>query len=62
MNLDKAQLLENPKVTSKRRYTEQQLRVLLPGYSKAKYDAEKLIQKIDVAIANEKNFVRMIRH
>lgn len=56
MNLDKAQLLENPKVTSKRRYTEQQLRVLLPGYSKAKYDVEKLIQKIDVAIANEKKF------
>ncbi len=56
MNLDKAQLLENPKVTSKRRYTEQQLRALLPGYSKAKYDVEKLIQKIDVAIANEKKF------
>ncbi len=56
MKLNTTMLLENPKVTSKRRYTEQQLRTLLPGYSKAKYDVEKLVQKIDVAIANEKKF------
>lgn len=56
LQLDIDQLLKNPKVTSKRRYTEQKLRALLPGYSKAKYDVKKLVQKIDVAIANEKRF------
>ena len=56
MNLDMEQLLENPKVTSKRRYTEQQLRTLMPGFTKAKYDVNTLMQRIDKAISNEKQF------
>ena len=56
MNLDMEQLLENPKVTSKRRYTEQQLRALMPGFTKAKYDVDTLMQRIDKAIFNEKQF------
>ena len=35
--LDRDKLLENPQVTAKRRYTEHELRKLLPGYSKRKY-------------------------
>lgn len=56
MNLDMGKLLENPKVTSKRRYTEQQLRALMPGFTKAKYDVDALMQRIDKAILNEKQF------
>lgn len=56
MNLDMGKLLENPKVTSKRRYTEQQLRVLMPGFTKAKYNVAELMQRIDKAILNEKQF------
>ena len=56
MNLDTEQLLENPKVTSKRRYTEQQLRTLMPGFTKSKYDVDALMQRIDKAISNEKQF------
>lgn len=56
MNLDMGKLLENPKVTSKRRYTEQQLRVLMPGFTKAKYNVAELMQRIDKAILNEKRF------
>ena len=47
MNLDMGQLLENPKVTSKRRYTEQQLRALMPRFTKSKYDVDMLMQRID---------------
>lgn len=56
MNLDMGKLLENPKVTSKRRYTEQQLRVLMPGFTKAKYNVAELMQRIYKAILNEKRF------
>lgn len=54
--LDKDRLLKNPKVTTKRRYTEQELRQLLPGYSKGKYNADLLMNWVDKAVRNEKKF------
>ncbi len=58
--LDEKQLLENPLVTSKRRYTEQELRKRLPGYEKSKYNAIQLVKNLDLAIANEKKFCEEI--
>lgn len=55
-DLDKERLLENPKVTAKRRYAEDELRKISPGYRKNKYDAGKFMQRIDRAIENEKGF------
>lgn len=55
-SLDMAMLLENPKVSARRRYTEQELRKLLPGYSKSRYPVSTLMERIDRAIENEKNF------
>ena len=54
--LDRDKLLENPKVTAKRRYVEQELRKIYPGYKKASYRAEELVKAIDHAIDNEKKF------
>ncbi|MCI8298755.1 MAG: RloB domain-containing protein [Lachnospiraceae bacterium] len=55
-DLDEDKLLENPKITSKRRYVEHELRRFLPGYKKSSYRAEKLVKDIDLAINNEKEF------
>lgn len=54
--LDINKLLENSKVTSSRRYAECELRKLLPRYSKSKYSAYDLLSRIDMAIANEKDY------
>ena len=54
--LDEKQLLENPSVTSKRKYVEQELRRRLPGYQKANYDAAALVKNIDTAIQNESRY------
>lgn len=54
--LDTNKLLENPKVTSKRRYAEQELRRIYPKYKKSSYQAEELVGNIDKAIQNEKEF------
>lgn len=54
--LDDKQLPENPLVTSKRRYTEQELRNRLPKYEKSRYDALTLVKNIDIAIKNEKRY------
>ena len=54
--VDKNKLLENPKVTANRRYTEQELRRIWPGYKKSSYRAEELVREIDKAIENEKQF------
>lgn len=51
--LDRDKLLENPQVTAKRRYTEHELRKLLPGYSKGKYRVKKLMEKVKIAMKNE---------
>lgn len=55
-NLDRGKLLENPQVTSKRRYTEYELRKLLPGYSKGKYNADVLIKNLSLALCNAEKF------
>lgn len=55
-NLDRNKLLENPKVSARRRYTEQELRRLLPGYSKSRYAVMPLMDRIEKAILNEKEF------
>lgn len=54
--LDREKLLKNPKVTAKRRYVEQELRRLWPGYKKSSYRAEELVRNIDNAIDHEKGF------
>lgn len=54
--LDKEKLLENPKVTAKRRYAEDELRKIYPGYNKSSFHAEVLVKDIDKAIENEKKF------
>ena len=58
--LDEEQLLENQSVTSKRKYTEQELRMRMPNYKKSGYDAEMLVRKVDLAIQNEKKFCEEI--
>ena len=55
-SLENEKLLENPKVTAKRRYTENALRKIYPRYSKSSYNAEVLVKNIDKAIENEKRF------
>ena len=54
--LDKEKLLENPKITAKRRYAEDELHKIYPKYKKNSYDAEMLIKDVDKAIENEKQF------
>ena len=58
--LDKDKLLENPQVTAKRRYTEHELRKLLPGYSKGRYKADALIKQVRMAIKNEEKYCEEI--
>lgn len=53
MELDPELLLENPKVSSGRRYCEQELRKRIPKYSKSKYDAIGLVRNVEKAIRNE---------
>ena len=54
--LDEEKLLNNFKVTAKRRYAENELRKIWPGYNKSSYHSEKLVKNIDKAIENEKKF------
>ena len=55
-DLDEEKLLDNPKATAKRRYAENELRRIYPGYNKTFYHAEILVKNIDKAIENEKKF------
>lgn len=55
-DLDSEMLKNNPKITSCRRYCEQELRKRIPGFSKSKYDAAKLVQNLHKALENEKLF------
>lgn len=54
--LDLDKLLENSQITAKRRYAEHELRKLLPGYSKSNYNAEALMERVEMAIKNEEKF------
>lgn len=59
--LDRDKILNNPRVTTKRRYVEQELRRIWPGYKKSSYKAEELVRNIDKAINNEKQFCEDIK-
>jgi hypothetical protein len=58
LDYDRTLLLKNPKKTvkSKTRYLETLLNNLLSGYKKGKYDVNVLIEKIELAIEQEKEF------
>lgn len=57
--IDKEELLENKRASSKVRFVESELKKYFP-YNKNKYNAELLIEKIDLAIENEKKFCENI--
>ena len=61
IELDKERLRENPSVSAKRRYAEDELRRRIPGYRKSKYDALSLVRKIDTALLNQKFFCQDIK-
>ena len=54
-SINREKLLENKRASSKVRYVESKLKKYFP-YNKNKYNAELLIEKIDLAIENEKRF------
>lgn len=54
--LDSRQLISNPKVNSKRRYVESELRKLVPGYKKSNIKFESFLNNIEKAIRNEKDY------
>lgn len=54
--LDNEKLLENPFVTGKHKYAEHELRKRIRGYNKSHYNALKLVEKVDIAIVNEKGY------
>lgn len=54
--LDEEKLLNNPKVSSRRRYTEQELRNRMKNYAKSSYDTTWFMNRIDIAVENEKDY------
>lgn len=54
--LDEIKLFNNPKITAKRRYTEQELRKRMTGYTKSSYDVDWFMNRIHIAIQNEKTY------
>ena len=54
-SINREELLENKRVNSKVRYVQSELKKYFP-YNKNRYNAELLIEKIDLAIENEKSF------
>lgn len=59
-DLDSDKLLENPLVTAKYRYAENELRKRIPRFKKSKYDALSLVRNINTAITNEEYFCEEI--
>ena len=57
--INKEELLENKRASSRVRFVESELKKYFP-YNKNKYNAELLIEKIDLAIENEKRFCEEI--
>lgn len=55
-DLDTEMLLENPKVTAKRRYTEHELRKRMKGYTKSSYDVAWFMEHINMALENEMQY------
>ena len=58
-SINREKLLENKRASSKVRFVESELKKYFP-YNKNKYNAELLIEKIDLAIENEKKFCENI--
>ncbi|BEO93346.1 RloB family protein [Fusobacterium nucleatum] len=58
-SINREELLENKRVNSKVRYVQSELKKYFP-YNKNRYNAELLIEKIDLAIENEKSFCKDI--
>ena len=58
-SINREELLENKRVNSKVRYVQSELKKYFP-YNKNRYNAELLIEKIDLAIENEKRFCENI--
>ena len=56
--LDKGKLLKNPKEPprARKRFLEKKLSELMGGYNKENLDFEKLLDKVECAIENEKHF------
>ena len=54
-SINREELLENKRVNSKVKYVQSELKKYFP-YNKNRYNAELLIEKIDLAIENEKSF------
>lgn len=55
IKLDESKLLENPKITKNKNYTEVELNKLMK-FKKNKYDADSLVKNLPKAITNEKNY------
>lgn len=60
-DLDEKMLLENPKVSARRRYAEEELRKLFPKYKKSSYDAYALVINVDRAIKNQKYYCQDVK-
>lgn len=54
--LDMEKVKTNVRVTEKRKYTEDELRKLVPGYKKNNIQFQVFVSRIDKAISNEKQF------
>ena len=54
--LDNSLLLNNPYVSSQRKYTEIELRKRIPHFSKSRYETSDLMKRIDDAMSNEKKY------
>jgi hypothetical protein len=54
--LDMKKVKTNVRVTEKRKYTEDELRKLVPGYKKNNIQFQVFVSRIDKAISNEKHF------
>lgn len=56
LKIDKAELLENRRVSSSKRFVESELQKVFPRYTKNVYNAEELMRKIDTAMKNVRCF------
>lgn len=54
--LDIEKLLENPKITTKKRYAEDELSKIVPGFKKNNIKFDLFVNHIDKAITNQKSF------
>jgi hypothetical protein len=59
-SIDREKLFENPKVSGKRRYAEDELKKIVINYNKNNIKFENFLPRIEFAIANEKYFCENI--